>query len=249
MESVDFLLGNVDKEGQLEDDEVVILLLRQLTRQDLREMLDEGDGSVLRDYFSGGFDIEDLTKGIKTNGDGPILPGDDARDFSDEDSLAEDEGEGENMEEDDIDVIIQEGQVKQDDDEDRMSVDLFGPDMSQTTGQHFGADTLIALLGRDTNDENGLPWSDEQHDGIFDNLSPTATRVQPDEDMGNTPEREIFQEPQEPKRSNAELIKEWFPQFSPHEVLRFTELFGSKPAELNRPLSKVPRGIISNVLI
>src|SRR5271154_7176178 len=159
--------------------------MQKLTSQDLREILDEADSQVLRDYFTGGFDIGDLTKGTKTNGDGPILPGDDARDFSDEDSLAEDEGEGENMEEDDVDVIMQEGQVKQDDDEDRMSVDLFGPDMSsQTAGQHFGADTLIALLGgRDTNEEDGLPWSDEQHDGMFDDLSPTGNRAQPEEQV------------------------------------------------------------------
>lgn len=146
--------------------------------------------------------------------------------------------------EDDIDILMQEGRAKHDDDEDRMSVDLFGPDMSsQPIGQHFGADTLIALLGRDTNDENGLPWSDEQHDGMFDDLSPSTARVQPDEEMESSPEREILEEPQEPKRSATELIKEWFPQFSPNEVLRFTELFGSKRAELNRPLSKVPRGI------
>ena len=186
-----------------------------------------------------------MTKGTKTNGDGPILPGDDARDFSDEDSLAEDEGDPDIQLDDDMDVIMQEGQVNQDDDEDRMSMDLFGPDMSsQPVGQHFGADTLIALLGRDTNDENGLPWPDE-HDGMFDDLSPAATRVQPDEEMKGTPEQETFEEPQEAKRSAADLIKEWFPQFSPNEVLRFTELFGSKPAELNRPLSKVPRGMIS----
>ena len=214
--------------------------------QDLREILDEGDGQVLRDYFSGGFDIGDLTKGTKTNGDGPILPGDDAHDFSDEDSLAEDEGDAEDEVEDDMDAIMQEGLVKQDDDEDRMSVDLFGPDMSsQPAAQHFGADTLIALLGHDTNDENGLPWSNEEHDGIFDDLSPTTTRVQPDVEMESPPEQKLVQEPQEPKPSAAELIKEWFPHFSPNEVLRFTELFGSKPAELNRPLSKVPRGIIS----
>jgi hypothetical protein len=145
--------------------------------------------------------------------------------------------------EDDIEALMQEGQLKHDDDEDRMSMDLFGPDMSsQPTGQYFGADNVIALFGRDTNDENGLPWSDDQHDGIFGDLSPSAGRVQPDEEMESSPERETFEEPQEAKRSAAELIKEWFPQFSPNEVLRFTELFGSKPAELNRPLSKVPRG-------
>jgi hypothetical protein len=152
--------------------------------------------------------------------------------------------------EDDIDILMQEGRVKHDDDEDRMSVDLFGPDMSsQPIGQHFGADTLIALLGRDTNDENGLPWSDEQHDGMFDDLSPSAARVQPDEEMESSPEREMLEEPQELKRSAVELIKEWFPQFSPNEVLRFTELFGSKRAELNRPLSKVPRGISFQMFI
>ena len=221
-----------------------------LTRQDLREILDEGDGQVLRDYFSGGFDLGDLAKGTKTNGDGPILPGHDAHDFSDEDSLAEDEGDGHMQVEDDIEVLMQEGQVKHDDDEDRMSVDLFGPDMSsQPAGQHFGADTLIALLGRDTSDENALLWSDEQHDGMFDDLSPAASRLQPDEEMGISPEQKIFEEPHELKRSAAELIKEWFPQFSANEVLRFTELFGSKPAELNRPLSKVPRGILLYIFI
>ena len=221
-----------------------------LTRQDLREILDEGDGQVLRDDFSGDFDLGDLTKGTKANGDGPILPGDDAHDFSDEDSLAEDEGDAHMPMEDDIEVLMQEGQVKHDEDEDRMSVDLFGPDMSsQPTGQHFGADTLIALLGRDTADENGLPWSDGQHDSMFDDLSPTATRGQPDEEMGDSHEHEIFGETQEPKRSTAELIKDWFPQFSPNEVLRFTELFRSKPAELNRPLSKVPRGTCLYMLI
>ena len=202
---------------------------------------------MLRDYFTGGFDVSDLTKGTKTNGDGPILPGDDARDFSDEDSLADDEGDAEErMEEDDIQILMQEGQMKpeEEDDEDRMSVDLFGPDMSsQAAGQHFGADTLIALLGgRDTNEENGLPWSDEPHDGMFDDLSPTGNRAQPEEEV-ETPESEMVEEHKEPTRSAAELIKEWFPQFSPNEILKFTEIFGAKPAELNQPLAKVPRGI------
>lgn len=201
---------------------------------------------MLRDYFSGGFDVSDLAKGTKTNGDGPILPGDDARDFSDEDSLADDEGDvEERMEEVDIQILIQEGQVKpeEEEEEDRMSVDLFGPDMSsQPAGQHFGADTLIALLGgRDTNEENGLPWSDEQHDGMFDDLSPTGNRVHHDEEV-ETPESEMVEETTEPTRSAAELVKEWFPQFSPNEILNFTEIFGAKPAELNRPLAKIPRG-------
>src|SRR5437773_399943 len=108
MESVDFLLGNVDKEGQLEEDEVYCLLFGGvLTGKDLREILDEGDGQVLRDYFAGGFDLGDLTKGTKTNGgDGPIIPGDDAHDFSDEDSLADDEGDGDVRAQNDIDAFM-----------------------------------------------------------------------------------------------------------------------------------------------
>ena len=192
--------------------------------------------------------MSDLAKGTKTNGDGPILPGDDARDFSDEESLADDEGDvEERMEEVDLQVLIQEGQVKseEEEEEDRMSVDLFGPDISsQPAGQHFGADTLIALLGgRDANEENGLPWSDENHDGMFDDMSPTGNRVQQEEEV-ETPEPEMVEEPKEPTRSAAELVKEWFPQFSPKEILDFTEIFGSKPAELNRPLGKVPRGVL-----
>jgi hypothetical protein len=82
---------------------------------------------------------------------------------------------------------------------------------------------------------------------MFDDLSPPAvTRVQQDEEMEErSPEQEILEEPRELKPSAADLIKEWFPHFSPNEVLRFTQLFGSKPAELSRPLSKVPRGIVS----
>jgi hypothetical protein len=185
-----------------------------------------------------------LTKGAKTNGDGPILPGDDARDFSDEESLAEDEGDVEVHDEDDIEVLMQEGQVKAEEEDDRMSVDLFGPDMSsQPAGQHFGADALIALLGRDMNDENNLPWPDEQHKGMFDDLSPPATRTQVDEDMDITSRIDMSEVAREQKISSIELVKEWFPQYSPREILRFTELFGSKPAELNRPLTKTPRGM------
>ena len=149
------------------------------------------------------------------------------------------------MEEDDIQILILEGQVKPDeeDEEDGMSVDLFGPDMSsQPVGQHFGADTLIALLGgRDTNEEHGLPWPDEHHDGIFDDLSPTGNRARQDDEV-KTPESEMVEQLKEPTRSAAELVKEWFPHFSPDEILNFTEIFGAKTAELNRPLAKVPRG-------
>jgi hypothetical protein len=246
MESVDFLLGNVDKQGQLEDDQV-LLPVPLAHVQDLREIIDEGDNQVLRDYFTGGFDLGDLTRGTKANGDGPILPGDDARDFSDEESLAEDEGDRDGHEEDDMEVLMREGQlvVEEEEEEDRMSMDLFGPEMSsQPSGQRFGADTLIALLGQDTGEEHGLPWSDEHHDGIFDDLSP--------KDMGDHSEddemvqADLVESPetlQEPKKSAAELVKEWFPHFSPNEILRFTEVFGSQKAELNRPLTKIPRGI------
>lgn len=243
MEPVDFLLGNVDKQGQLEDDEVCIPVFLTHT-QDLREIIDEGDNQVLRDYFTGGFDLGDLTRGTKANGDGPILPGDDARDFSDEDSLAEDEGDGGAPEEDDMEALMREGQPVAEDEEDRMSVDLFGPDMSsQPTGQRFGADTLIALLGRDTNEEHGLPWSDEHHDGIFYELSPKDMGDHSDEEMEQADLVESPETLQEPKKSAAELVKEWFPHFSPNEILRFTEVFGSQKAELNRPLAKIPRGI------
>jgi hypothetical protein len=241
MEPVDFLLGNVDKQGQLEDDEVCIpVVLAHI--QDLREIIDEGDNQVLRDYFTGGFDLGDLTRGTKTNGDGPILPGDDARDFSDEDSLAEDEGDGEGHEEDDMEALMREGQLLVEEEEDRMSVDLFGDMSSQPGGQRFGADTLIALLGRDTNEEYGLPWSDEHHDGIFDELSPKDMGVHSDEEVEQVNLAESPEALQEPKKSAAELVKEWFPHFSPNEILRFTEVFGSQKAELNRPLAKVPRG-------
>ena len=220
--------------------------------QDLRELLEEGDGQVLRDYFAGGFDLGDLTKSSKTNGDGPILPGDDARDFSDEESLAEDEGDGENhaAEDEDIDELMREGMVKEEEDDDRMSVDLFGPDMSsQPAGQHFGADALISLLQNDSHAETGLRWSDEHQDAIFDelHLSPrTATRPKPQAEAPSSPEEAMIEEQLVPQRSAAELVKEWFPQFSPDEVLRMTEVFGAKPAELNRPLSKVPRGMPSD---
>lgn len=215
--------------------------------------MEDGDGQVLRDYFAGGFDIGDLTTGAKTNGDGPILPGDDAQDFSDEDSLADDEGDVDNHAQDeDMDELMHEGAVKnedEEDDDDRMSVDLFGPDMSsQAGGQHFGADTLIALLGNDAQDDTGLVWSDEHQDGIFEELrlSPRATtRPKPQIEVPSSREEDMIDEPLEPQRSAAELIKEWFPQFSPNEVLRMTEVFGSKPAELSRPLSKVPRGILA----
>ena len=143
-----------------------------------------------------------------------------------------------------MEVLMREGQPIAEDDEDRMSVDLFGPDMSsQTGGQQFGAATLIALLGRDTNEEHGLPWSDEHQDGIFDDLSPKDVRDHSDEEMEQPEEIEMPDIPQEPQISAAELVKEWFPHFSPNEILRFTEVFGSQKAELNRPLAKVPRGI------
>jgi hypothetical protein len=180
------------------------------------------------------------------------VPGDDAQDFSDEDSLADDEGDVQNLVQDvdDMDELELGGAVKdedEDEDDDRMSVDLFGPDMSsQAGGQHFGADTLIALLGNDAQDDTGLVWSDEHQDGIFEELrmSPRiTTRPKPQGEVPSSPEEDMIDEPLVPQRSAAELIKEWFPQFSPNEVLRMTEVFCSKPAELSRPLSKVPRGI------
>jgi hypothetical protein len=201
---------------------------------------------VIRDYFTGGFDLGDLTKGTKTNGDGPILPGDDAQDFSDEDSLAEDEGDADNQFEEDIEALMREGEVKPDDDEDRMSVDLFGPDMSsQPSGQQFGADNLIALLGPDPHEEHSFHWSDEQHDGMFDELSPKDVREQQsDEEMDDVQDMDTQESPKETKISSAELVKEWFPQFSTNQVLRFTELFGAQKAELSRPpLPKLPRGM------
>jgi len=163
--------------------------------------------------------------------------------------LAEDEGDRENpaAEDEDIDELMRQGIVKEGEDDDRMSVDLFGPDMSsQLTGQHFGADALISLLGNDSPEEAGLPWSDEHQDAIFDEvrLSPrTTARPKPQEQMPSSPLEDMIEEPLVPQRSTAELVKEWFPHFSPDEVLRMTEVFGSKPAELNRPLSKVPRGM------
>lgn len=212
--------------------------------KDLREILDEGDGQVLRDYFTGGFDLRDLTKDTKANEDGPIRPGDDAQDFSDEDSLADDEGEPEKRPLNKPEA--KERQVKRDEEEDPMSVDLFGPDISSVpSGQQFGADTLIALLGRDGNEEHGLVWSDEHHDGMFDDLSPAAHRVRSDEEMEESPVRERFEELQEAKKSALELVKEWFPEYSRNEILRFTEVFGAKPVELNRPQAKVPRGVLS----
>jgi len=248
MESVDFLLGNVDKQGQLEDDDVRASPSLILMRKDLREILDDGDGQVLRDYFTGGFDLRDLTRDTKTNGDGPILPGDDARDFSDEDSLADDEGDMGNQGGEAMDTLIQETQTTAEDEEDPMSEDLFGPDMSShPVGQHFGADTLIALLGRDETEEHGLPWSDEPQEGIFDQVSPTAIRAQSDEEMLESPGPEKA-EHQEVKVSAVELVKEWFPDYSQTEILRFTEIFGAKPAELNRPQIKAPRGILSITL-
>jgi hypothetical protein len=154
------------------------------------------------------------------------------------------------VQDEDMDELMHEGVVKDEDvedDDDRMSVDLFGPDLSsQAGGQHFGADTLIALLGNDAQDDTGLVWSDEHQDGIFEELrlSPrTTTRQKPLGEVPSSPEEDMIEEPLVPQRSAAELIKEWFPQFSPNEVLRMTEVFGSKPAELSRPLSKVPRGI------
>jgi hypothetical protein len=200
---------------------------------------------VIRDYFTGGFDLGDLAKGSKGIGDGPILPGDDAQDFSDEDSLAEDEGDAVNQFEEDIEALMREGEVKPDDDEDRMSVDLFGPDMSsQPSGQQFGADNLIALLGRDPHEEHSFHWSDEHHDGIFDELSPKDVREQSYEEMDDVQETHRQESPQEAKISSAELVKEWFPQFSTNQVLRFTELFGPQKAELSRPpLPKPPRGM------
>ena len=193
----------------------------------------------------------DLAASNKTNGDGPILPGDDAQDFSDEDSLAEDEGDAENQFEEDIEALLREGEVKPDDEEDRMSVDLFGPDMSsQPSGQQFGADNLIALFGRDTHEDNSFPWSDEHHDGMFDELSPKDVRGQSDEEMEDVQEEDSEEILQEAKRSAAELVKEWFPQFSQNQVLRFTELFGAQRAELSRPpLAKPPRGMILSLSI
>jgi hypothetical protein len=136
-----------------------------------------------------------------------------------------------------------------DEEEDRMSVDLFGPDMSsQPSGQQFGAATLIALLGRDTNEEHGLPWSDEHQDGIFDDLSPKDVRDHSDDEMEQPEEVDLPETLQEHKISGAELVKEWFPHFSPNEILRFTEVFGSQKAELNRPLAKVPRGAFQCLL-
>lgn len=238
MASVDFLFGNVDKEGQLEGDEVHSLQIPD-SQQDLREILDEGDSRVLQDYFSGGFDLGELNKGPKTNGDGPIVPDDDAQDFSDEESLAEDEGDVGGAGEEDIDVLLAEGQVKQDVDDE---MDLFGPEMSsQPAGQHFGADTFIALLGPSNDDAHGLQWSDEQHDGMFDDQSPKDTGVRSDDEMDV--QEDIFGETPEPRKSAAELVKDWFPQFDPNEIPNFTEIFGSKQAELSRPLAKVPRGM------
>lgn len=177
------------------------------------------------------------------------MPEDDARDFSDEDSLAEDEGDGEGAEEDDMEALMREGHTlaaeEEEEEEDRMSVDLFGPDMSSHPGgQQFGASSLIALLGGGTNEEHGLPWSDEHQDGIFDDLSPKDMRGHSDEEMEQHEELELPEPVQEPKISAAELVKEWFPHFSRNEILRFTEVFGSQKAELNRPLAKVPRGTL-----
>lgn len=201
----------------------------------------------MKDYFGGGFDLGDLTKEAKTNGDGPILPGEDAQDFSEEESLADDEGETGNQEagEDIVADIMQEGKVKEDE-EDRMSVDLFGPEMSsQPIGQHFGADNLIALLGRDGGDEQqGFLWSDERHDGIFEELSPQEIRA-PTPEEAEVEEEEMMEltpEPQEPKRPAAELVKEWFPEFSAGEIPRFTEIFGTHWAELSKPVAKTPKG-------
>ena len=199
---------------------------------------------MLKDYFSGGFDLRDLTKDAKTNGgDGPIVPGDDAQDFSDEDSLAEDEGETGDpaVQDEDMGMLMQEGLVKQDE-EDPMSVDLFGPEMSsQPAGQQFGADTLIALLGRDAGDEHGLPWSDDHPDGMFDELSPQEGRLHSPEDLQEPQHIEVTPEPEEPRKPAAELVKEWFPEFNRDEVPRFTEIFGTHKAELTRPVAKVPK--------
>jgi len=251
MESVDFLLGNVDKQGQLEEDEVVTLVLVETAhKQDLREILEEGDSQVLRDYFAGGFDLRDLTQGTKTSKDGPIVPADDARDYSDEESLADDEGDMGDQAEDDMEELMREGQVKPEEEaeEDGMSVDLFGPDVSaQPPGQHFGADNFIALLGRDTNEENGLPW-DEQAEDMFGDLSPGIPRELQEEEMERTPEPEPLEE-KEPKKTAKELVKDWFPQFDPNEIPRFTEIFGTKPVELNRPVTKVPRGSCSKIYV
>jgi hypothetical protein len=183
-----------------------------------------------------------LNKRTKANGDGPIVPGDDAQDFSDEDSLAEDEGD-EGVGDDDIDALMQEGQVKPDDDEEQMSMDLFGPEMSsQPAGQQFGADTFIALLGHGNEDPQGIQWSDEPHDGMFDELSPRDNGM-PSEDEMDVQE-DMFGDVPEPKKSSAELVREWFPQFNPDEIPRFTEIFGSKQAELSRPLAtRTPRGM------
>ena len=248
MASVEFLLGNVDKEGQLQEDEVFDSLYIGLMYQDLREILEEGgDGSVLRDYFAGGFDLDDLTKGTSKQGaDGPIVPGADARDFSDTDSLAEDEGEEGDGEEVDMNELVEEAQVKDEDEEDRMSIDLFGPEMSsQLPGQPFGAETLIALLGgRDGNEEHGLTWSDEQHDGIFDDLSPEVVGQRLDEDISDVASEKPVEDPQEAKRDPVDVVREWFPTFTKEEILQFTDIFGSKPAELNRPVTKPPRGTI-----
>ena len=191
---------------------------------------------MLRDYFSGGFDLNELTKGTKGDEDGHIIPADDAQDYSDEESLADDEGDQENRGEDDLETLIQEGQVRPEDEEDRMSVDLFGPDISshQPAGQSFGADALIALLGHDV--------IDDQNEAMFDDLSPAANREQLDEEMESVSEEGAPEKLEEQKISNSKLVKEWFPEFSPNEILRFTEIFKSKPAELNRPVAKVPRG-------
>jgi hypothetical protein len=190
--------------------------------------------------------LSDLTKEAKkTNGDGPILPGEDAQDFSDEDSLAEDEGEtrdqgaGEDMEE-----VMHEAKAKEDE-EDRMSMDLFGPEMSsQPPSQHFGADTLIALLGRDgADDQHSLTWADEHQDGIFEDFSPEEARVPSPQEAEEEQEVEMTPEPAAPKKSAAELVKEWFPEFSRGEVPRFTEIFGTRRAQLSTPVAKVPKGM------
>jgi hypothetical protein len=63
--------------------------------------------------------------------------------------------------------------------------------------------------------------------------------------MEDVQEEDAEETLQEAKRSAAELVKEWFPQFSQNQVLRFTELFGAQRAELSRPpLAKPPRGMI-----
>lgn len=169
--------------------------------------------------------------------------------------MAEDEGEttelgGGREERGEIEMLMHEGMVKQDEEEDPMSVDLFGPEMSsQPTGQHFGAENVIALLGGGaSDDQHGLPWSDEPHDGIFEEFSPRDVRVQSPDELEQQEEMEISLESPEPRKSSAELVKEWFPNFSPDEIPRFTEIFGTQKAELTRPVFKTPKGTLLSAL-